>query len=196
MEITAAVAADLAALTDALDDPGVDLAMLLHQLVADAKFAVNTFVGLTVRVTISGQLSNLTVFEDGGSFGDIGASLLVPMHVMVDGTRAESAIDLVLYASAAGAFTDLAADLAWLSGQDLAEFALDQHLVVIERDEVDGLFARSLITQAIGMLIARGYTPEQAERQLDAHAARAGADRHIAARLILAGSDGAAPDPS
>jgi hypothetical protein len=196
VEITAAVAADLAGLTDALDEPGVDLAMLLHQLATDAKFAVDTFVGLTVQVTISGQLSNLTVFEDGGSFGDIGASLLVPMHVMFDGAGAERAIDLVLYASAAGAFTDLAADLAWLSGRDLAEFALDQHLVVIERDEVDGLFARSLINQAIGMLIARGYTPEQAELQLDARAARDGVDRHKAARLVLAGSDGAGLDAS
>jgi len=58
------------------------------------------------------------------------------------------------------------------------------------------LFARSLINQAIGMLIARGHTPEQADRKLDAHAARDGVDRHIAARLILAGSDGAALDAS
>jgi hypothetical protein len=137
--------------------------MLLHQLAADAKFAVRTFVGLTVRITLGDQLSNLTVFEDGSAFEDIGASLLIPMQATADRSRADTAIDLVLHASAAGAFTDLAADLAWLSGQELAEFALDQHLVVVARDEVDGLFARSLINQAIGVLIARGYTPEQAE---------------------------------
>jgi len=195
VEITAAVAADLVALTEALDEPGVDLTMALHQLAADAKFAVGTFVGLTVRITLGDQLSNLTVFEDGFVYEDIGASLLIPMHATADRARADTAIDLVLYASAAGAFTDLAADLAWLSGRELAEFALDQHLVVV-RDEVDGVFARPLINQAIGVLIARGYTLEQAEQELHTRASRAGVHRHVAARQILTGAGGTAPGTS
>ena len=196
MEITAAVAADLAALTEALDEPDADFAMLLHQLAADAKVAVGTFVGLTIRMIIGDQPSNLTVFEDAAASGDIKASMLIPMHGIVDGARAETTIDLILYAGAPGAFTDLAADLAWLSGLDLVDFTLNQHLIIPERDEVDGLFARSLIDQAIGMLIALGSTPEQAERELAARAVRDGLDRHIAARQILTSADGAAPDVS
>lgn len=188
MEITPAVAADLAALSEALDEPGADLAVLLHQLAADAKFAVGTFVGLTVRLAVDGESSNLTAFEIGAASGDVRASLLLPLHADGVGT------DLVLYASAPGAFTDLAADLSWLTGRILTDFALDQHLVVPARDEVDGLFERSLVNQAIGMLIAHGRTPEQAESELDANAARAGIDRRIAARHILTGVDGAVPD--
>ena len=191
MEITPAVAADLAALAEALDEPGADLRVLLHQLAADAKFAVATFIGLTVRLTVDGESSNLTVFEIGAASGDVRASVLLPLQATtVDGVRA----DLVLYASTPGALTDLAADLAWLSGRDLTEFALDQHLLAPERDEVEGLFARSLINQALGMLIARGHTPEQAERELDAGAARHAVDRHVAARQILTGADDAVPD--
>jgi hypothetical protein len=196
VEITAAVAADLAALTEALDEPDADFAMLLHQLAADAKVAVGTFVGLTIRMITGDQPSNLTVFEDGAVSGDVKASMLIPMHGIVDGAQAETTIDLILYAGAPGAFTDLAADLAWLSGLDLVDFTLNQHLIIPERDEVDGLFARSLIDQAIGMLIARGSTPEQAERELAASAVRDGLDRHIAARQILTSADGSAPDVS
>lgn len=192
MEITPAVAADLAALSEALDEPGADLSVLLHQLAADAKFAVGTFIGLTVRLTVDGESSNLTAFEAGALSGDVRASLLLPLQASVDGVRA----DLVLYASTPGALTDLAADLAWLSGRDLGDLALDQHLVAPDRDEVDGLFARSLINQAIGMLIARGHTPDQAERELDGRASSTGVDRHIVARYILTGVDDAVPDAS
>jgi hypothetical protein len=134
VEITAAVAADLTALTQALDEPGADLAVLLHQLAADAKFAVATFVGLTVRVTVDDHPSNLTAFEADAAVDKVRASVLIPMQHGADG----AGIDLVLYASAPGAFTDLAADLAWLSGRALSDFLLDQHLAVPERDRVDG----------------------------------------------------------
>jgi hypothetical protein len=190
VEITPAVAADLAALSEALDEPGADLSVLLHQLAADAKFAVSTFVGLTVRLTVDGESSNLSAFEAGSASADVRASLLLPLPAAGDGVGT----DLVLYASTPGAFTDLAADLAWLTGRKLTEFALDEHLVVAASDEVDGVFARSLINQAIGMLIARGHTPEQAERELDAGAVRDGVHRHIAARQLLTGTDDAVPD--
>lgn len=187
MEISPAVAADLAALSDAVEEPGTDLAVLLHQLGADAKFAVRTFIGLTVRLTVDGESSDLTAFEAGTTSGDVRASLLLALPAAGD----ELGTDLVLYASLPGAFADLAADLAWLAGRDLSDFVLDGHLVVSEPGEVGGLLARSLINQAIGLLIARGHTPVQAEQELDASATRHGIDRHVAARQILAGADGA-----
>jgi hypothetical protein len=130
--------------------------------------------------------------------GAVRASLLIPLQpVLVGGAATAAGIDLVLYAATPGAFTDLAADLAWLSGQALSEYALNQHLLGLDATTpTDGLATLSLSNQAIGVLIACGHTPEQAEQELLARAARGGVDRRVAAQQILAGADGAVPDPS
>ena len=190
MEITAALAADLAALTEALDEPGADLARTLRQLAADAKLAVGSYLGLTVRAAVSGQPIALSTLD--GASAQVRTSLMIPLSPDVDGA---AAIGVILYAGTAGAFTDLAADLAWLSGRDLNDFALDRHLTTpAGPDGHDGLAALSLINQAIGMLIAHGHTPEQADRELDDRAAQAGVDRHAAATQVLAGPHGGAPN--
>lgn len=196
VKITAAVAADLAALTEALDEPGADLATTLDQLATDAKLAVGSLVGLTVRLTVGGQQTQLSTLDGAAASGAVRASLLIPLQpVLVDAAATAAGIDLVLYAATRGAFTDLAADLAWLTGRALGEYVLDQHLAGLHATApTDGLATLSLINQAIGVLIARGHTPEQAERELQARAARGGVDRHVAARQILAGADGAVPD--
>ena len=129
MEITAAVAADLAALTEALDDPEIDLARTLHQLAADAKLAVRSFLGLTVQVTIAGRATQLSALE-GAAPADVSASLLIPMPAGVAGTVE---VDVILFATAPGAFTDLAADLAWLAGRAFRDFPVDQHLALADR---------------------------------------------------------------
>jgi hypothetical protein len=196
VEITEAVAADLAALTQALDDPEVDLTATLHQLVGSARRAVRSFLGLTVMATVSEQHLRLTALEDALAVREISASLMIPLQQpAVDGAGAVAGIDLILYAGTPGAFIDLAADLAWLSKRPLVGFVLDQHLVPPgDPDASDGLAALSSINQAIGALIARGRTPEQAERELDALAANAGLDRYLAATQILGATNGAAPD--
>jgi hypothetical protein len=196
VEITAAVAADLAALSEALDEQGTDLATTLHQLATDAKLAVDSLVGLTVLITVAGQQTQLSTLDGAAVSEEVRASLLVPLQpVLVDGAAMAAGIDLVLYAATPGAFTDLAADLAWLTGRALGEYVLDQHVVGLDATApTDGLATLSLINQAIGVLIACGHTPEQAERELLARAARGGVDRRVAARQILAGADGAVPD--
>jgi hypothetical protein len=198
VEITATVAADLAALTEALDEPGADLATTLRRLAADAKLAVGSLVGLTVRITVGGQQTQLSTLDGAAVSGAAPASLLIPLQpVLVGGAATAAGIDLVLYAATPGAFTDLAADLAWLSGQALSEYALNQHLLGLDATTpTDGLATLSLSNQAIGVLIACGHTPEQAEQELLARAARGGVDRRVAAQQILAGADGAVPDPS
>jgi hypothetical protein len=198
VEITATVAADLAALTEALDEPGADLATTLRRLAADAKLAVGSLVGLTVRITVGGQQTQLSTLDGAAVSGAVRASLLIPLQpVLVGGAATAAGIDLVLYAATPGAFTDLAADLAWLSGQALSEYALNQHLLGLDATTpTDGLATLSLSNQAIGVLIACGHTPEQAEQELLARAARGGVDRRVAAQQILASADGAVPDPS
>ena len=103
-----------------------------------------------------------------------------------------------------GAFVDLAADLAWLTGAAVEDFALDVHgLTAGMADGVDGVagsdltgsrpvtdrrrrvFDESLINQAVGILLGRGLTPEQARQELDNRAAAAGTDRRSAAQRIV-----------
>lgn len=82
---------------------------------------------------------------------------------------------VILYAATPGAFVDLAADLSWLAGLELDEFALDQHLNLPVDPETAGVGqAASLINQAIGVLVARGRTLGAASDELDARAADAG----------------------
>lgn len=76
--------------------------------------------------------------------------------------------------------------MAWLTGRPPSEFILDQHLTVTAGpDAAAELLAALDINQAIGFLIGRGYTAQQADRQLDVQAANNGTDRHTAARDIL-----------
>ncbi|WP_024441792.1 ANTAR domain-containing protein [Mycobacterium sp. UM_WGJ] len=184
MDITAALAADLAALTEILDAPDFDLTDTLRQLAGNTKLAVGSYLGLTVMITAFGRQSTFTVLESGTELGDIVTSMRLPMPPAVSDPIAGPLAVLILYAGNPGAFVDLAADLAWLTGLALSEFVLDQHRIP-PRPAPGGLAAASLIDQAIGVLIARGYTLEHAHRELDARAQRLGVGRIGSANDIL-----------
>ncbi len=95
-------------------------------------------------------------------------------------------VALIFYAATPGAFVDLTADLAWLTGRPPSEFALDQHLSApAGSDAATHLRTTSVINQAIGVLIGRGYTPRQAHSKLDTQADGARTDRYAAAQFIL-----------
>ena len=53
MDISEALAADLALLTEALDEPGIGIADTVRQLAADVGMAVPSFLGLTVRPAVA-----------------------------------------------------------------------------------------------------------------------------------------------
>lgn len=179
MKITAAMAA-LAILTEALNEHGTDIAHSLHRLTLDAAAAVSSYLGLSVVVSHSNMPFTVTALADGAVAGDICTSLHVLLGGVGDGHDPAS-VALIVYAGTPGAFVDLAADLAWLTGRPLTEITLDGHLTVpAGPDAAAQLLAASDINQAIGVLIGRGYTPQQAHWQLDTQA-----DRHIAARRIL-----------
>lgn len=185
MEINAGLAAELAILTEALDDPGSDVAESLLHLSADARTAVASYLGVMVVIARTDPPIAFTAFEEGVEDGAIRSSLmLVPARVGHDGCV--SRVSLILFAGAAGAFVDLAADLSWMTGRRLADVILDQHLsVLVGRPAAGTLRAASAVNQAVGILVGRGYTPEQANRELDARAADADTDRHRAAALVL-----------
>lgn len=186
MNITAALAADLRLLTAALDEPGTDIAATLHQLAADTTAGVPSYLGLSVMVSRSDPLFTSTYLIDGVVAGDVRTSLQLRLPGLGDG-RSPPTVAIIVYAGSPGAFVDLAADLAWLTARPLADFILDQHLVIPAGSVTGGqLRAASAINQAIGVLVGRGYTPQQADWELDTQAGHARTDRLSAAHHILA----------
>jgi len=191
MKIGAALAADLDILTAALDDPGADLLHTLHQLGVDVQATVRAYLGLSVTVAGSDPPFTFTVLEDGAAAADVRTSLWLTLPGDGDGDgvgdgRAAPSVALILYAGTPGTFVDLTADLAWLTGRPPSDFVLDQHLSGPARPDARiYLRTASVINQAIGVLIGRGYTPEQAHRELDGHADNASTERHTTAQLIL-----------
>ena len=186
MTITAALAAELEILTAALDEPGADIAHSLRQLALTAASAIASYLGLSVLVARTDPPFVCTILADGVAADDIRTSLRMVLSDAGDG-RDRLAVAVNLYARSPGAFVDLAADLAWLTARPLADFVLDQHLAVpTPSNSGTKLHVASIINQAIGVLIGRGHTPEQADSHLDSQAARADTDRHVAAQLVLA----------
>ena len=184
MKISAALAADLGILTAALDEPGADVLHSLHQLGVDAQAAVPSYLGLSMTFDGSDPPFTFTTLED-GTADNVRTSLRLTLPGVGDGWASPS-VDLILYAGTPGTFVDLAADLAWLTGRPPSDFALDQHLSVpAGSDAGTSLRAASVINQAIGVLICRGYTPRQAYSKLDTQADGAGTDRYTTAQFIL-----------
>ena len=183
MKISAALAADLGTLTAALDEPAADVLHSLHRLGVDARAVVPTYLGLSVIVDGSDPPFTFSTLEDGAA-DNVQTSLRLPAGVGEG--RAGPLVALIFYAARPGTFVDLAADLAWLTGRPPSEFALDQHLSVpAGSDGGTSLRAASVINQAIGVLIGRGYTPRHAHSKLDTQADRARTDRNTAAQVIL-----------
>jgi hypothetical protein len=191
VEIAAVLAADLAVLTEALDDTAFDLAGCLRQLVVDIGSAVPSYVGLTF-MNNEEQPASFTLLEPGTTATGVVSSVRMPLSLIVG-----SGPDVVLlcYAGQPGAFVDLVADLAWLSGLGLADFVLDEHLSVAFEPRIgESLLAASVINQAVGVLIGQGHTPERARSELEERANRAGIHLYAAAVLILATTSSATPN--
>jgi hypothetical protein len=186
MKISAALAADLGILTAALDEPAADVLHSLHRLGVDARAAAPTFLGLSVTVAGSDPPFTFTTTFEAGAADNVRTSLRLTLPAGVGEGRAGPSVALVFFAARPGTFVDLAADLAWLTGRPPSDFALDQHLSVPARsDGGASLRAASVINQAIGVLIGRGYSPRQAHSKLDTQADGAGTDRYTTAQSIL-----------
>jgi hypothetical protein len=190
MDFAAHLAADLRILTEALDEPDADITLTLQRFTMAARLAVPSYVGTTLMGTSYGETFSLTAMESRGT-ASIGSSLKMRMSP-ADGPLPGSGSAIVLYASQPGAFVDLAADLGWLGGFGPADLILDRDLAISSHASADRqLRDRSIMNQAIGLLISRGLTPEHAELLIDVLAKERGDGRLATARHLLA-----APDPS
>jgi hypothetical protein len=191
MDVPAALHADLAALSDALEG-GTDLEALLEGLVDHARAAVESFLGMTVTVVAQGQKISFTV-RDERDGREIVASLRIPL-----GADAGSAVGsaLTLYAAVPGAFVDLAADMSYALSVPLEDLHLDAQLTAADGYAgIEGMATHSAINQAVGVLINDGHTPESAHALLrglsEAHNISLA---HAAARVTEAVADHPASD--
>jgi hypothetical protein len=191
MPISAPLAAALASLTEALDEPGSDIAATVEQLGADARVAVHSYLGLTISVPTDGDPVSFTALTGPGPAEPMPTSLRMGLPPGADPGAADgSTMSLILYAGIPGAFVDLAADLSWLTGTSSDAFVLDQDLT-LPTDTIGayGLTTRSIINQAVGVLLGSGYDIEQAHQHIDRLAADAGTDRRTAAAGVLAAAE-------
>ena len=158
--------------------------------------AIGSYLGLTVSISAGAGAFTFTTLADSEQTPAIRASLRMLLPDVASTGADGVGPALILYAGRSGAFVDLAADLAWLTGRELTDFVLDQHLQLpAQPDGTLTLLTASLIDQAIGVLIGRGYAPDQARRELDTDAARAATDRAGAAARILAALTPINPEP-
>jgi len=182
LEISPALAEDLALLSDALDEPGAAIAATLGQLAVDVRMAVGSYLGLRVLADVPGTT---VAFAALLTPAEVRSSILIPLARFGWG-ETKPTFSVILFAGRVGAFVDLAADLAWLTGGRVSDFALDQHLPSSGDVDRHGQIAEaSVINQALGVLLSRGLTPEQALRELDHRASVGGVDRHSAAEQVL-----------
>lgn len=170
-------------LTQTLDEPEADLRRTVDGLLEALGLAVPSCSGLTVRLAGPRGPVQISV-QDNDPDGTRPARS--SLWVRLGPTEAT---ELIVRAGAAGAFVDLAADLAWLLGRSIEEIVLDRHLES-EADDVHSLAAATEIDQALGVLLAGGLTPEEAERRLEDLATLFGVEKQGAAQRILAGLDG------
>lgn len=193
MGISAALAADLNVLNAAIDDPDTDLDALLHALTTSLAAAVASYQGLTMTLAVDNHDISFTVRDStSAEAGAAATSLLIPVPAL---SSADAESRLVLYATAPGAFVDLAADLTYALGLDDARLILDKHRAPPDGSAsagIAGLHAHTAINQAIGVLIDRGHTQESAHRELHRRANLDSRDLLAVAEQILRSIAGAA----
>ena len=179
MELSAGLAADLARLTDALDDPATDLADLVS-LLHDA-FVVAVPSALGLAFTIRASPAEVTVSTLDGAATAVATSLQVPLASWTD---LEPGSAVIFYAATNGALVDLAADLGWLLNLR-ADVVLDGHLLAQPQEVTSGLAELSVIQQALGVLIDRGRTPQAGRDELEHLARESDTTVHaVAAQMI------------
>jgi hypothetical protein len=184
--ITAATVAALTVLTEALDDADADIGHSVQLMALYAAAAVPSYGGLTIDVAQSNPPLHIFAVADGVGSGDTRSSVQFNMPGRGE-PESLPIVSIIFFADSAGAFVDLAADLAWLTARPPTDFVLDQHLTTAAQSTSEGqLREGSAINQAMGALIGRGYTPQQADTELSTQAANSSMDRHTAARRILA----------
>jgi hypothetical protein len=186
VNLAAALAADLASLSRALDQPDVDLGTQLQALAADVARAVPSYLGFRFTLSIDRRQLSFAAYTDDDAHSQIASSMMLPLTA---DSYPHDGSTVALYAAIPGAFVDLAADLGFALGLDLSAVVLDLHRATPDGiDGIDGLQPWSDINRALGVMLARGHTFESAHVELRRLAAMDSASLHHAAAMVLAGA--------
>ena len=181
-----------------------NLGPALTDLVAAIQSTIPSYRGMRITLIVAGQELRLDAVPHPGQEPGIVTSLRLSIAAILPSQPADHPIGadghIVFYASAAGAFVDLAADLENALGHRRVvggEYLFDHpnrqivvdlgdDLVVTDRvSALTGLDEVSAIDRAVGILIAEGHPPDQAHAELHRRAAAAGLAPHrYAARLL------------
>lgn len=158
---------DLVATVD-LDDVDVDRSV--RELRRAFEIAVPSFLGLLMTVRVDGHDVALTSMDGDELAAAIGTSLRMPLSLMSDVAPGSQ---MVLYARNPGAFVDLAADLRYALSLKDSDLVLDEHLPSSPpRSGLVGVEEMSIVNRAVGILIGRGNSPEEARGQLERQATK------------------------
>jgi hypothetical protein len=147
--------------------------------------AVPSAIGLSMSIHMSEIDLTLTTLPEGGKPQ---TSLRVPLSTWAD---LEAGSEVIFYATTAGSLVDLAADLGWALGLNIAwtrqvldqVLVLDQHLTPVPG--LSGLSDLSALNQAVGVLLAKGRSPDRAIEDLKRAASLANSSIAGAARAII-----------
>jgi hypothetical protein len=154
-------------------------------MVADVRRAVRSYVGMTLTIVADGRSFTMTVMNDGGGPQDVVSSAALSLTAL-DG--AEPGSKIVFYAGCAGGLVDFAADLSYALDVPLTAIEVDGHRPPPTADGgLSGLTELMHLNQAVGILIEKGFTVEEAHAELGrvAHNADVSVD-HLAQQLIRA----------
>ncbi|MET0966633.1 MAG: hypothetical protein ABWZ02_09565 [Nakamurella sp.] len=181
METPHSLTEDLDTLTDALDDPVLDIEAVLNVLTDDLSVAIPSYLGLSITLQIDGNPCRLNSSAASSALRAM-SSLWLPLAPR-DVNRPGGQV--VFYARDPGAFVDIAEDARWMFMAD-GQAVIDRHLTVasgIGADGIHGLAELGEINQAVGVLSAMGHTAAKEELLGQA----LGADRSVlqTARDIL-----------
>ena len=192
VEIQDALIEQLAALSLALDEPGADLQAIIAVLMDDLAGAVPSFLGMTITITQDDRRLVLTTMDDGRR-GSARASLRLAL-----GRPGSPPVGhIVFYAQWPDAFVGLAADArhrAGGAGRIVVDGDLgDDNTPRTSETLSETLSERGEVYQAIGLLIDRGFLPDEARAQLERGAtgglSRAQAARQLLRRIVPTGDD-------
>lgn len=204
MDLSTPFATHLSALTDGVGTEHESLTDTLATLVADLRAAVSSYSGLRLTLVRDGWPVTLTAFP-GADGKPPATSLRVTLSTLGGGFEPDS--EIVLYARTPGAFVDLAADLAYLdrrgrtpypahrsgegntpvdAGRHPAGPALDGDLPPVSVvSGLSGMLEYSTINRAVGVLMWRGQTTNQALGTLRREATAGGLSVPGYAALLL-----------
>ena len=195
MAISDAMAADLRALAEATaDEDGVDLRASLNDLCRSADVAVRGFLGLALTVAYPAGQVTLTALRPAAETTAVASSLHMVLSQCAGG---EPESTVTLFAGLPGAFDLLASDLKRLSPQDGRVSSRDAHLRLPPEAERHSVAQLSIVNQAVGILIARGWTFDDAREELRRRAFHDGVPVRASAQRTIDTASGAvrAPGP-